>query len=208
MEVCHLYEVVISNSRMWLKVLRVRRLNNRRHSSSLVSTERATSWTDTALSSLSSSPNAPITLLIGCQLWTGFQRDGTTTNSTLWGLPIHGVKPCRTPATATERKGRLDAAYCSDFGLHDETDKRASKSENFRHRHYVQSMKERIARLDESRRANKRQGERRSPPRGAVLVPAKPGEGGGDLGMCPAVADRWHLLNEVAALIWPVVQIG
>ena len=25
-------------------------------------------------------------------------------------------------------KGRLDAAYCSDFGLHEETDKRASKS--------------------------------------------------------------------------------
>ena len=32
--------------------------------------------------------------------------------------------------------------------------------------------------------------------------------GRGDLGMCPAVADRWHLLSEVAALSWPVVQIG
>ena len=32
--------------------------------------------------------------------------------------------------------------------------------------------------------------------------------GRGNLGMRPAIADRLHLLDEVAALIWPVVRIG
>ena len=63
-------------------------------------------------------------------------------------------------------KGRLDAAYCSDFGMHDEADKRASKSDNVRHRQYIQSMEERIAGLDESRREERLERERRSPPRG------------------------------------------
>ena len=77
-------------------------------------------------------------------------------------------------------KGRLDAAYCSDFGLHDETDKRTSKSENVRHREYIQSMEERLAGLDESRRKERLERERRSPPRGEVLFEAKPEERGGE----------------------------
>ena len=77
-------------------------------------------------------------------------------------------------------KGRLDAAFCSDFGLHDDTDKRASKSDNVRHRQYIQSMEERIAGLDESRREERLERERRSPPRGEVLFEAKPEERGGE----------------------------
>ena len=77
-------------------------------------------------------------------------------------------------------KGRLDAAYCSDFGMHDEADKRAGKSDNVRHRQYIQSMEERIAGLDESRREERFERERRSPPRGEVIFEAKPEERGGE----------------------------
>ena len=106
-EAGHLYEVVISNSRVWLKVQAS--CSSSEQSAAFfgfVSTETTTPpWTDISLSPLSGSPNAPITLLIGCQLRTGSQRDGTTTNSTLWELPIHGAAPCRPTAIATDRKG-------------------------------------------------------------------------------------------------------
>ena len=42
-------------------------------------------------------------------------------------------------------KGRLDETCCSDFGLHDETDKRAGKSENVRYQLYIR-MLERVYR--------------------------------------------------------------
>ena len=77
-------------------------------------------------------------------------------------------------------KGRLDAAYCSDFGLHDDTDKRTSKSENVRHREYIQSMEERLTGLDESRRKERLERERRSPPRGEVIFEANPEERSGE----------------------------
>ena len=70
-------------------------------------------------------------------------------------------------------KGRVDEAFCSAFGLHDEADKRARKTENVRHQHYIRGMEERIARVDEARRQERLQRKRRSPPRGTVLVPAK-----------------------------------
>ena len=63
-------------------------------------------------------------------------------------------------------KGRLDEVLCSDFGSHDETDKRASKSENVRYQHYIRTMEERIARLDEARRRESQQRDQNSPPGG------------------------------------------
>ena len=77
-------------------------------------------------------------------------------------------------------KGRLDAAYCSDFGLHDEADKQANKSQNVRYLNYIQTMEETIARRDESRREERLQREQHLPPQGATPVAAKPAERDGD----------------------------
>ena len=73
-------------------------------------------------------------------------------------------------------KGRLDATYCSDLGLHDEAAKRASKSRNVRHLNNIQSMEETIARSDETRRAERLQREQHTPPQGVAPVAAKPAE--------------------------------
>ena len=51
-------------------------------------------------------------------------------------------------------KGRLDAAYCSDFGLLDETVKRARKSPNTRHSEYVQGLRQRLVDRQIDSRAN------------------------------------------------------
>ena len=77
-------------------------------------------------------------------------------------------------------KGRLDEVYCSDFGLHDETDKRGSKSENVRYRNYIQTMEGTIARRDESQRQKRLHREQRSRSRSVEPVAAKPAELGRD----------------------------
>ncbi len=77
-------------------------------------------------------------------------------------------------------KGRLDEAFCADFGSHDQTEKYSRKSENVRHLYYIRGMEETIARRDESRRQEKLQGVRSSAPPGTVLIGSKPGEGGVD----------------------------
>ena len=97
-------------------------------------------------------------------------------------------------------KGRLDAAYCSDFGLHDETDKRESKSENVRYLNYIQGMEDIIVRRDESQRKERLQREQRSPPRGAAPVAAKPAElGGGHRGVPDTLADAINAVNRLVA---------
>ena len=73
-------------------------------------------------------------------------------------------------------KGRLDVVYCSDFGLHDETDKRASKSQNIRHQHNIKTLEEIISSRDESRREKRLQREQRSPSRRVTPVGATPAE--------------------------------
>ena len=70
-------------------------------------------------------------------------------------------------------KGGLDEAVCSGFGLNDETDRRASKSVNVRHQHYIRTMEKRIARRDEAWRQERLQREKRSPPRGAAPAAAE-----------------------------------
>ena len=75
-------------------------------------------------------------------------------------------------------KGRLDIIYCSDFGVHEETDRRARKSENVWYRHHVRMLEEILARRDEAGRRKRRERGEREPPPGAVLVAGKPGEEG------------------------------
>ena len=97
-------------------------------------------------------------------------------------------------------RGRLDEAFCSDFGLHDEVDKRAGKTENVRHQQYIRGMEERIAGFDEARREERRRRRQPSPPRGAVLVATKPDERGREPERVAGLpAEAIELVNRVVA---------
>ena len=52
-------------------------------------------------------------------------------------------------------KGNLAAVYCSDFGSHDESDKRASKSPNVRHTQNVKIMRQTLIKRQGTQRANR-----------------------------------------------------
>ena len=181
-EAWHLYEVVISNSRVWLKV-----------QSSCFSSEQSAGYFEYRFNGTDYTPvggHRPVTpfrlsqrshylanwVSIADRLPEGWDDDEfhIVENPYPWCETLSDDCDCH------GAKGRLDAAYCSDFGMHDEADKRASKSDNVRHRQYIQSMEERIAGLDESRREERLERERRSPPRGEVLFEAKPEERGGE----------------------------
>ena len=73
-------------------------------------------------------------------------------------------------------KRGLGAVYCSDFGLHDEAEKRASKSQNVWYMNYIQEMENQIDRRDGTWRKQRLQRAKSSPPRGATPVPATPAE--------------------------------
>ena len=77
------------------------------------------------------------------------------------------------------RKGRLDEVVCSDCGLHEETEKRAAKSANVRHRRYIRWMEDAIARQDEAQSRKKREREQQQPHSGTRTVATRGGEGGG-----------------------------
>ena len=53
-------------------------------------------------------------------------------------------------------KGRLDASYCSDLGLPDETAKRASRSPNTRHSENLQRMRQVLVNRQTESRANRK----------------------------------------------------
>ena len=176
----HLHEVVVSNSRVWLKM--------------------QTSWySEHARAFFEARFNGTdYTTAEGHRPVTPFRLSERAHHVTNWGaivdrLPagwdddeFHLVAPpyawCETLSDDCDchgAKGML-GVYCSDFGLHDEVDKRARKSENVRYRAYIESMEERIAELDESRRKERLDRERRSPPKGEILFEAKPEERGGE----------------------------
>ena len=149
----HLYEVVLSSSRVWLKI-----------KASCSSREQAAAFFKARFSGTDHivddhPPVTPFTLS---------QRSHYIAN---WGsivdrLPAHwdaeqfrvGGAPypwCETLSDDCDcggAKGRLDATYCSDFGSPDETDKRARKSRNARHLDNIRTMEEALARRDESER--------------------------------------------------------
>jgi len=175
--VWHLYEVVISNARVWLKV-----------QASCESTEQAAAFFEARF-------NGTHYIVDGQCPVTPFRLAERSHHVANWAsiaerLPagwddgeFHIVEPpypwCETLSDNCDchgAKGRLDEAFCSDFGLHDETDKRARRSENVRHRHYIRTMEEGIARRDEAQRQKRLQREQCSPPRGAAAVTAKPAD--------------------------------
>ena len=72
-------------------------------------------------------------------------------------------------------KGRLDVTYCSDFGRHNDTDRRTSKSHNAWHINYIRGLEQGIAKRDQARR---QENDRRAPaPSPHDIAPPKPPPG-------------------------------
>ena len=200
-KVWHLYEVVISNSRVWLKV-----------QASCSSSEQSAAFFESRFNGTDyivdgHRPVTPFRLSqrshcvanwvsIVDRLPAGWDDD----EFHIAGTPYPWCETLSDDCDCHGAKGGLGAAYCSDFGLHDETDKRASKSQNVRHLNYIQEMEHRIARRDESRREERLQREHRSPPRGAAPVAAKPAERGGDhRGITGTLTDAIDGVNRLVA---------
>ena len=81
-------------------------------------------------------------------------------------------------------KGRLDAVFCSDFGLQGETASRAGKSPNVRHLEYIRQLRQR---LTNAQHAPKASGD------AAVEARMEPSE---QEGFYCQVEDRYHAFSE------------
>ena len=178
----HLYETVISNDRMWFK-LQASCWSSRQAAAFLESRFNGTLY-------VTADGHRPVTpfRLSDCSSHVANWESIVDRLPKEWDDGEYRIERypypwCETLSDNCDchgAKGRLDATYCSDFGLHDDTDKRTSKSENVRHREYIQSMEERLTGLDESRRKERLERERRSPPRGEVIFEANPEERSGE----------------------------
>ena len=177
----HLYEAVISNSRVWLKL-----------QASCSSAEQAAAFFQYRFTGT----DHYVELHCAVTPFKLSQRSGHVANwtSIVDRLPagwdddeFHILGPphpwCETLSDDCDchaAKGILNAVYCSDVGLPDETDKRASKSENVMYRNYIQELENQIARNDESQREARLKREQRSPSRDVAPGAAKPAERGID----------------------------
>ena len=178
----HLYELVISNSRVWLKV-----------QASCESTEQAGAFFEARFTGTSHTVDdrlsvTPFRLGDRSQYvanWVsivdGLPAGWDDDEFQIEGSPYPWCETLSDDCDCHGAKGRLDEAFCSDFGLHDEADKRARKTENVRHQHDIRRMEENIARRDETRREETRRQEERSPRPSEVAVEAKPVERAADL---------------------------
>ena len=97
-------------------------------------------------------------------------------------------------------KGRLDEVYCSDYGLHHEIDKRASKSQNVRHLNYVRGMEEGIANRDRVQREERAKRQQATFPQAArPIITDRARQGGSYPGEEGALADVVNRVNRLVA---------
>ena len=172
----HLYEVIISNSRVWLKV----QASCSSSKQSAAFFEYRFTGTDAVVDG--HRPVTPFRLShrshyvvnwvsIVDRLPAGWDDD----EFHIVGTPYPWCDTLSDGCECRGSKGILNA-YCSDFGLHNETDRRASKSPNVVHLNYIQRMEKAIASGDESQREKRLQRAQRTPPRGTASVEATPAE--------------------------------
>ena len=177
----HLYEVVISSPRVWLKV-----------QSSCRSTEQAAAFFEARFNGTDHFPDGefPVTpfRLSGRSDWVANWASIVDRLPAEWdddefhikGAPYPWCETLSDDCDCHGAKGRLDHAHCSDFGLLNETEKRESKSPNVRYEYYIREMEERIAQRDESQRKERRERQQRTSPRRVTPVASKPAQRGGD----------------------------
>ena len=198
----HLYEVIISSPRMWLKI-----------QASCVSSRQAAMFLESRFNGtnqMTFDGHLPV---------TPFRLSDSSKHISNWesivdGLPdewddqefqIHGIPYpwCESLSEDCDchgAKGRLDAAYCSDFGLRDEADKRKRKSRNVRYMNYIQNFEDQIARADESRRQQRLLRAQRIPPQRADPVETNTAERGGVRRQDPnALVDAINAVNRLVA---------
>ena len=198
----HLHEVVVSNSRVWLKV-----------QASGESVEQAAAFFEARFNGtdyVTADGHQPVTPFslsershyianwgaIEDRLPAGWEDE----QFQIEGSPYPWCETLSDDCDCHGSKGRLDEAFCSDFGSHDEADRRARKTENVRHQHDIRRMEETIVGRDESRRAERAEGGRPSPPPGRVLVAAKPNEHRGEeMGVAGLPAGVLEGVNQLVA---------
>ena len=151
----HLYEIAISNSRMWLKI-----------QASCSSSEQSAAFFESRF-------NGTDYILDEHRPVTPFRLSQRSHHIANWAsivdrLPVrwdddefHIVgTPYPWCATLSDdcdchgSDGRLDAAYCSDLGLREDTTRRASPSPNIRHLEHLQQMRRVLVNRQIASRAN------------------------------------------------------
>ena len=160
----HLYEAVISNSRVWLKVQAScrslehsaaffeARFNGTRY---LVPADEGRLVTPFRLSE--TSEHIANWDAVADRLPDGWNDD----EYKLDGKPYTWCETLADGCDCHGSRGRLDLVYCADFGLHEDTARRAAKSKNIRHRCAIEQL-EKIIAEDDQRRRSKEPGEERS----------------------------------------------
>ena len=197
----HLYEVVISNPRVWLKV-----------QASCSSSEQSAAFFECRFNGIDyitdeDLPVTPFRLSARADYvanWTsivdrlpeGWDDD----DFHIEGTPYPWCESLSEDCDCHGTKGGLGNAYCSDFGLLGETEKRESKSPNVRYQNYIREMEERIVQRDESQRKERRERQRRASPRRATPVAARSVERGTDhTGGNEALAQAMNAVNGLVA---------
>ena len=138
----HLYEVIIRSSRVWLKV-----------QASCESTEQAEAFFAARFNGteyITMDGHRPVTPFRIVERshyvanWASIvQRLPAGWDDGEYRIEVPPYPWCEALSDDCDchgAKGRLDEAFCSDFGSHDEADKRARKTENVRHQHYIRSI--------------------------------------------------------------------
>ena len=199
----HLYEVVLSSSRVWLKI-----------QASCSSREQAAAFFEARFSGTDHivDDHPPVTPCTLSQRSHYIANWGSIVDRlpARWdaeqflidGAPYPWCDTLSDDCDCGGAKGRLDATYCADFGSHDETDKRAGKSRNVRHLDNIRTMEETLARRDESERKRMLQRARPAPPPTATPVSLK---------LDPSSLDpkqRTALLSNAMAVVNPLVANG
>ena len=165
----HLYEAVISNSRVWLKI-----------QVSCSSVRHAALFLEARFN------GSNYILANGYHPVTPFRLSDKAEHIANWddvvsqlpahwddneyrmdGLPYAWCESLVDGCDCHGTKGRLDSAYCSDHGAWDESDKRKRRTRNVRHDNYVKDLEASIERREHKRRQEQ-----------AASRPARPGPSG------------------------------
>ena len=197
----HLYEVLIASSRLWLKI-----------QASCSSSEQAAAFFECRFNGTDYGDHRPITpftlsrrshyIANWAAIVDRLPEQWDDDEFHIVGTPYPWCETLSDKCDCRGANGRLDAAYCSDFGSHADTDKRTSKSQNVRHLDNTRRMEESLARRDESQRKRMLQRARPSPPPTATPVPPQPAP------PSPHRKARTAFLSNVMAIVNPLVARG
>ena len=196
----HLYEVVISNSRVWMKM-----------QASCFSSEQSTAFFEARFNGTDYTvdghrPVTPFRLsershYIGN--WTSvvdlLPKGWDKEEFLMAGKPYPWCQDLSEDCDCRGSKRGQGDLYCSGYGLYDEIDKRETKSQNIWHLSYIREMEERIASRDRLQREERSQRQQHTPPQAADPVVANRARRRGSYtGVADGLAD---VVNRVNGLI-------